>query len=87
MTTDRFVKSKELYFLTMTIHSLTISKNLESRQLFKIPLFKEKIKRTKPDKHDGCFEVVYLLKTQVFSWLIVRNSKHQTQNDNLLSRI
>lgn len=46
------------------------SKNkLETGQLFKLSRFKELIKRTKPHKHDGYFELIVLLEGAGFHWI------------------
>jgi len=44
----------------MTIHSLTIRKNFESRQLCKVSLYQEATNCKKPLKYDGYFDVIYL---------------------------
>jgi len=51
------------------IDALEIKNKLESQQLFKISPFKEVIKRTKPHKHDGYFEVIYLSQGAGFHWI------------------
>lgn len=46
------------------------SKNkLETGQLFKLSRFKELIKRTKPHKHDGYFELIVLLEGAGYHWI------------------
>ncbi|MBC3788438.1 helix-turn-helix domain-containing protein [Spirosoma utsteinense] len=42
---------------------------LEAGQLFKLSRFKELIKRTKPHKHDGYFELIILLEGAGFHWI------------------
>ena len=51
------------------IDSLEVKNKLESQQLFKISPFKEVIKRTKPHKHDGYFEIIYLSQGAGFHWI------------------
>jgi AraC family transcriptional activator of pobA len=51
------------------IDSLEIKNKLESPQLFKISPFKEVIKRTKPHKHNGYFEIIYLSQGGGFHWI------------------
>jgi AraC family transcriptional activator of pobA len=46
-----------------------IKSKLEEKQLFKISRFKEVIKRTKPHKHDGYFELIYLSEGAGFHWV------------------
>lgn len=53
------------------MHNSSIaSKNkLEEGQQFKISRFKEIIKRTRPHKHEGYFELVYLTEGQGYHWV------------------
>lgn len=48
---------------------ITVKNKLEEKQLFKISLFKEVVKRTKPHKHDAYFEVIYLSGGAGFHWI------------------
>jgi len=48
---------------------ITIKNKLENEQLFKISRFKEVMKRTKPHKHDGYFELIYLSEGAGFHWI------------------
>lgn len=48
---------------------IKINKKLERSQVFKISRFKEAIKRTRPHKHDGYFELIYLSEGAGFHWI------------------
>lgn len=48
---------------------IKIKTKLEEKQLFKVSRFKEVIKRTKPHKHDGYFELIYLSEGAGFHWI------------------
>jgi AraC family transcriptional activator of pobA len=51
------------------IDTLEIKNKLDSERSFKISPFKEVIKRTKPHKHDGYFEIIYLSEGAGFHWV------------------
>ncbi|RRB07500.1 AraC family transcriptional regulator [Larkinella rosea] len=46
-----------------------VKNKLENEQLFKLSRFKEVIKRTKPHRHDGYFELIVLLEGSGFHWV------------------
>ncbi len=48
---------------------IAINRKLEKDQIFKISRFKEVIKRTRPHKHDGYFELIYLSEGAGFHWI------------------
>lgn len=48
---------------------IPIKNKLGSDQFFKISRFKEKIKKTKPHKHDGYCELIYIQDGEGFHWL------------------
>ena len=48
---------------------IKMNKKLEKNQVFKISRFKEVIKRTRPHKHDGYFELIYLSEGAGFHWI------------------
>ena len=50
-------------------NGITIKNKLGDKHLFKISRFKEKIKRTKPHKHDGYYEIIYLQEGEGFHWI------------------
>ncbi len=49
--------------------NIPIKDKLGDDRLFKIARFKEKIKRTKPHKHDGYHELIYINQGEGFHWL------------------
>ncbi|MCB0686488.1 MAG: helix-turn-helix domain-containing protein [Saprospiraceae bacterium] len=53
----------------MNRNAITVKNKLDKDQLFKISRFKEKIKRTKPHKHDGYYELIYLCEGEGFHWV------------------
>lgn len=56
---NEFMKNKDI----------EIKNKLERKERFKISRFKEAIKRTKPHKHDGYFELIYLSEGAGFHWI------------------
>ena len=46
-----------------------LKNKLETDQIFKLSRFKELIKRTRPHKHDGYFELIVLLEGAGFHWI------------------
>lgn len=48
---------------------ITSKNKLGDGQLFRISRFKEKIKKTKPHKHEGYYELIYLNQGQGFHWV------------------
>jgi AraC family transcriptional activator of pobA len=50
-------------------NDISVKNKLESEQLFKVSRFKETIKRTKPHKHDGYFEIIFLSEGAGFHWI------------------
>lgn len=57
--------------------SMTIpfKNKLEKDQLFKISRFKERIKKTKPHKHEGYYELIYIHSGEGFHWVEVDHYK------------
>lgn len=53
----------------MEVSDFKVNKKLEDDMPFKISRFKEVIKRTKPHKHDGYFELIYLSEGGGFHWI------------------
>jgi AraC family transcriptional activator of pobA len=50
-------------------NDIAVKNKLDGEQPFKISRFKEVIKRTKPHKHEGYFEVIYLSEGAGFHWI------------------
>ena len=55
--------------MQVTANDIAVKNKLEGKQLFKISRFKEVIKRTKPHKHEGYFELIYLSEGAGFHWI------------------
>ncbi|HSI74402.1 MAG TPA: hypothetical protein VK957_00840 [Lunatimonas sp.] len=56
-----------------------ITKNkLEIQELFKISRFKTLIKKTKPHKHEGYFELIYIADGVGFHWIELENYQIKT---------
>jgi len=53
----------------MTQTDIEIKNKLDEGMDFKISRFKEKIKKTKPHKHDDYFELIYLSEGEGFHWI------------------
>ncbi len=53
----------------MQHNHLPVKNKLGEDQLFKISRFKEKIKKTKPHKHAGYYELIYIRAGEGFHWL------------------
>ncbi|MGY6521942.1 MAG: AraC family transcriptional regulator [Mongoliitalea sp.] len=63
----------------MTVGALISTKNkLDSQELFKISRFKPLIKKTKPHKHEGYFELIYIAEGEGFHWIETENYQIQT---------
>lgn len=60
-----------LYFRMQSLSAFgfPVKNKLETNQIFKLSRFKELIKRTKPHKHDGYFELIVLLEGAAFHWI------------------
>lgn len=48
---------------------IQLKNKLEKDQLFKISKFKERIKKTRPHKHDGYYELIYIREGEGFHWV------------------
>ncbi len=57
---------------------IEIKDKLGEGNLFKIAPFKEKIKKTRPHKHDGYFELIYLEQAEGFHWVDTDHFQVQT---------
>lgn len=57
------------YLDPMDHTAIPVKNKLEKDQLFKISRFKERIKRTRPHKHDGYFELIYIREGEGFHWV------------------
>ena len=53
----------------MARDDIPVKDKLGAERLFKISRFKEKIKRTKPHKHEGYHELIYIEAGEGFHWL------------------
>lgn len=53
----------------MEHNDILIKNKLGGSRLFKISRFKEKIKKTKPHKHEGYFELIYISQGEGFHWM------------------
>lgn len=63
----------------MTVGAPISTKNkLDSQELFKISRFKPLIKKTKPHKHEGYFELIYIAEGEGFHWIETENYQIQT---------
>jgi len=61
----------------MTATPISTKKKLESQELFKISRFKPLIKKTKPHKHEGYYELIYISEGEGFHW--VETESYQVQ--------
>lgn len=64
---------------------ITTKNKLESQELFKISRFKPLIKKTKPHKHEGYFEMIFIAEGEGFHWIETENFQIQTPDFSLLS--
>ncbi len=53
----------------MNLNYIPVKDKLGADKLFKIAPFKEKIKKTKPHKHEGYYELIYLSQGEGFHWI------------------
>jgi len=53
----------------MSLNHIPVKDKLGAGKLFKIARFKEKIKKTKPHKHEGYYELIYLSQGEGFHWI------------------
>lgn len=58
--------------------SISTKNKLESQELFKISRFKPLIKKTKPHKHEGYFELIFIAEGEDFHWIETENFQLQT---------
>lgn len=57
---------------------ITTKNKLETKEVFKISRFKPLIKKTKPHKHEGYFELVFIAEGEGFHWIEMENFQIQT---------
>ncbi|MGY6742544.1 MAG: AraC family transcriptional regulator [Cecembia sp.] len=57
---------------------ISTKNKLESQELFKISRFKPLIKKTKPHKHEGYFELIFIAEGEGFHWIETENYQIQT---------
>lgn len=57
--------------------TISTKNKLESQELFKISRFKPLIKKTKPHKHEGYFELIYIAEGEGFHWIETENYQIQ----------
>lgn len=53
----------------MKPNEILTKEKLESNEVFKVSRFKEKIKKTKPHKHGGYYELIFLNQGEGFHWI------------------
>ena len=54
---------------------IPVKNKLGEGNLFKISRFKERIKKTKPHKHEGYYEIIYLSQGEGFHWMDTKHYK------------
>jgi len=59
----------------MSLNHIPVKDKLGADKLFKIARFKEKIKKTKPHKHEGYHELIYLSQGEGFHWIDTQRHK------------
>ncbi|MCC5937548.1 MAG: helix-turn-helix domain-containing protein [Lunatimonas sp.] len=57
---------------------ISTKNKLESQELFKISRFKPLIKKTKPHKHEGYFELIFIAEGEGFHWIETESYQVQT---------
>jgi AraC family transcriptional activator of pobA len=58
--------------------SIGLNNKLNGKELFKISRFKEIIKKTKPHKHEGYFELIFIQEGEGFHWIEMESYQVQT---------
>lgn len=58
--------------------AISTKNKLESQELFKISRFKPLIKKTKPHKHEGYFELIFIQEGEGFHWIETESYQVQT---------
>jgi len=58
--------------------SIGTKNKLEGKEIFKISRFKELIKKTKPHKHEGYYELIFIQEGEGFHWIETENFQIKT---------
>ncbi|WP_293010634.1 AraC family ligand binding domain-containing protein, partial [Mongoliibacter sp.] len=71
-------KIHNLHIKMIPATPISTKNKLESQELFKISRFKPLIKKTKPHKHEGYFELIFIAEGEGFHWIETESYQVQT---------